>query len=360
MNEDLHTSMRRLADAQRRRFGLPVTARPGANRPRATTFSSASKADIDLSTTNEQLESVLFGLLPVEIRARIFEYALTPDDNLDKSYLPDRVYYRPGHRFHQKIDIALLLTCKKILSEARLMPVAEAEHTFWLFGGPYSMMKTSINGMARFDAWMSSLNHAQQQSVKHVRLYAQQLHWENMGVKPLMPDLSVLTAKHFTLVFRHSDWWSWESPAESSDQLGICPWLPGRVTQRAMLAEPLETSLETIKAGMRRGAWGLQIGSIRGLDTFRIEFEIDIVKKGQLDIIVERAKHWRFPLQDDNRVLVHTGQVREWHWEGLADLKHDNMPMLRVRSADDPSWNDLPKRKYHVVEMTWKRTRVDE
>jgi hypothetical protein len=327
---------------------------------RTTTFSTASEANVDLSTANEQTDSILFSLLPVEIRTRIFEFALTPDDNPAKPYLPDRMYYRPDHLFHQKTDISLLLTCKKIFSETRLMPVAEAEHTFWLFGGPYLMMKTSINGMARFDAWMSSLNNAQQQAVKHVRLYAQQFHLENMGIKSRMPVLSVLAAKTFTLVFRHSDWWSWESPAESSDQLGICPWLPGRVTQRAMLAEPLEPSLETIKSGMQPGAWGHQIGTIQGLDTFRIEFEIDVVKEAQLDIIVERAKHWKFPLQGDKYVLVHTGQVREWQWEGLADLKHDNTPMLRVRSAHDPSWNDLPKRNYHVAEMTWKRARADE
>lgn len=323
-------------------------------------FSMASVADIDLSTASAQTECVFFTLFPVEIRTRIFEYALTSDANPMKAYLPDRVYYRPGHHFHPKTDISLLLTCKQIFAEARLMPVLEAEHTFWLFGGPYQMMNTQINGLARLDSWMAALNEDQQQSVKHVHLFAQQYNLENMGQKPRMPTLSTLRAKHFTITFRHSDWWSWESPAESSDKLGICPWLPGRVSHQAMLAEPLEPTLERIKEGLKSGTWGQQVGQINGLHTLRIEFEIDISKKPQLDVVMARAKHWKFPLADSDDVLVHDGYVGEWEWRGLANLKHDSAPVLRAPPLDDPSWEDRPKRNYYVAEMRWKRVRIDE
>ena len=312
-----------------------------------------------MANTADQSQCVLYNGIPPEIRERIFEYACSSTNDLTKPYLPDRVYCRPGYQYHKKTETSLLRTCKRVFAEARLMPVGQTEHLFWMFGGPYQMMKTKINGMARFDAWTASLNFEQQQAVNYVHIFAQQAYLENLGRFSRLSSL-VITTKQLTLTFRHSDWWSWESPAESSDKLGICPWLPSRVSHQTMLAQPLEPELHSIKEGMKQGTWGQQICQVKGLSVLRIEFEIDVVKKAQLQHVLERAKYWKFPLDGSNGVLEQVGDVRESSWEGLADRKDDSSTTLNPPLLTSPTWNDRPKRTYYVAEMTWKRVATGE
>ena len=321
----------------------------------AHSHSKAYTADIDMTNALAQSECLLLNKLPPEVTLRIFQYVLTTNDDPTQPYLPDRIYYRPGYNYHQKTDISLLLTCKRIFDIARLMPVAEREHVFWLFGGPYQMMKTKVNGMARFDAWTASLNEEQQQAVKHVHIFAQQCYLEGLGHLNRLSPLLIST-KHLTVTFRHSDWWSWESPAESWYKLGICPWLPSRVTHQTMLAQPLEPDFGVVRELLKQRTWGHQMGQVRGLQVLRIEFEVDVKKKAQLQAVLERAKYWKFPLKDTNTILEHIGQVRESSWEGLEILKDDSSPMLNPTASSDQSWQGRPKRTYYVAEMTWKRT----
>ena len=317
-------------------------------------YSKAFTAEIDLANADDQSDCVLYSKLPSEIRTRIFEYAVASTDDHTKPYLPDRVYYRPGSHYHQKTDISLLLTCKQIYLETRLMPAAQTEHNFWLFGAPFQTMRTKVNGMARFDAWSASLNEEQRQTVNYVRLFAQQYYLENLDQFSRLSSLASITTKQLTLTFRHSDWWSWQSPAESSDKLGICPWLPARTSQQAMLAQTLEPDLVFLNEYMKQGTWGFQISQIKGLSILKIEFEIDVVKKAQLQVVLERAKHWKFPLEGTNTALKQVGEIRESSWVGLADLKDDSSPMLN-RTSTSAQQDDRPRRTYYVAEMTWKR-----
>ena len=327
-----------------------------------TSYSTATTAQIDMDKADEQSKSLLFSKLPLEIRLRIFEYAVVSVDDLTKPYIFDRVYYRPGYHYHQKTEITLLLTCKRIFEEARFMPVARTEHTFWLFGGPSRMMRTWVHGLARFDAWTVSLNEDQRQAVDQVHLFAQQAYLEGLGQQTRLPPLAGITTKRLTLTFRHSDWWSWQSPPESSDKLGICPWLPGRVSQQTMLSQPLKPDLGVLKEVMKEGTWGHQIRRVRGLSVLKIEFETDVVKKAQLQQVLERAKYWMFPLSDTSATLVQVGEFRDSSWEGLADLKDDSGRMLNSGAPINAQsvWDTRPKRTYYVAEMTWRRVRTTE
>ncbi len=327
-----------------------------------TSYSKAFIAQIDMSDADEQSECVLYSKLPPEIRLRIFELATASTDDTTKPYMFDRVYYRPGYHYHQKTDTALLLTCKRIFEETRFMPVAQREHVFWLFGGPYQMMRTKINGMAGFDAWTASLNEGQRRAVNHVHLFAQQYYLEIIGQHTRLVPLAGITTKQLTLTLRHSDWWSWQSPPESSDKLGICPWMQFRVPQSIMLSQPPELDVAVLRECMREGSWGDQICRVLGLNVLRIEFETDVVKKAQLQQILERAKHWKFPLCNTNAVLIQVGEIRESSWEGVANLKDDSSPML---SPGPPAnvrnrWHARPMRTYYIAEMTWKRVTVNE
>ncbi|KIX09681.1 uncharacterized protein Z518_00762 [Rhinocladiella mackenziei CBS 650.93] len=303
---------------------------------------------MDAIRENAQEESRLFSMLPAEIRASVFELALTCDDNLSKPYRADRIYHRPGYHYHQKIHCSLLQTCKRIYREARLLPVSANEHIFWLFNGPWKSIGRINRNTARWSSWYRSLHREQQKAVQVIHIFAQQYFLEGLGSRPQLEGFSFGT-RLFHLTLRHSDWWSWESPVESNDRLGICPWRENRTSCQQMLAEPAQPSLSYIKARMIPSTWGGQICRIQGLRELKMEFETSEVKRSQLQVVVERAKHWKFPLAGENFVLEWIGELKESSWEGLLNLK-DDYQVLR----EQPISEDAPKQKYYVVRMVWR------
>lgn len=327
----------------------------GVQRRTGEDFSVSQPAEIDFTGMHHQAGSPLFSL-PLEIRTLIFADALTPYDDPSKPYAKDREYCRPGQRSHPRTDIALLQTCKRIFQEARLMPVAQTTHTFWLFRGPWRSMRTGKYGMYHFPKWQQSLSEQQRAAVRHVHIYAQQFALEGLGGG--RNDLFPLdfAATHLRITLTNADWWSWESPPASSDRLGICPWRPGRTSHWAMLAAPLDVPLEEMRERMIPGTWGWQVRHVRGLQTLQMEFEIDARKQDQLDAVLARAKHWVFPLEDGSQtVLRQTGDVERFEWDGFSDTKDDSIPFLKQtgRTLSDRHI----QRTFHVALMTWKASK---
>lgn len=119
----------------------------GMQRRTGEDFSVSQPAEINFTGMHHQAGSPLFSLLPLEIRTLIFADALAPYDDPSKPYAKDREYCRPGQRYHPRTDVALLQACKRIFQEARLVPVAQTTHTFWLFRGPWRSMRTGKCGM---------------------------------------------------------------------------------------------------------------------------------------------------------------------------------------------------------------------
>ena len=298
------------------------------------------------SSFDPQETSSLFSKLPSEIRVYIFELALTADTDGSKPYRHDRAFHRPGYRFHTKINCALLYTCKKAYYEARLLPLSVNEHVFWLFNGPWKSVGKTTRHTAQWAGFYSRLGNDQRDAVGKVHIFAQQYYLEGLGNRDDLQSLK-FPAKSLCLTLRHSDWWSWESPPASSDRLGICPWRPERTSSHQMLAEPAEPTLEYIQERMSSNTWGGQVCTIIGLKTLEMEFEIEDRKKRQLDVVVERAKSWKFPLHQ-GRTLEWTGRLEESSWTGLKSLKDDNQ-MLR----ESPIPENAPTRCYHVVKMSW-------
>jgi hypothetical protein len=299
------------------------------------------------STINYQETSPLFADIPSEIRNSIFELALTADYDETRPYRADRAFYRPGYLCHTKINCSLLLTCKRAYLESRSLPLSVNEHVFWLFNGPWKSIGKKSWHTANWAQWYSRLNQDQQNSIGEVHIFAQQFHLEALGNRGDLAPLKIST-KHLRLTLRHSDWWSWESPPSSSDRLGICPWRTERTSYQQMITEPEQPSLSYIQEHMTPDTWGAQLGMIAGLKVLEMEFETDLLKKAQLEIVVARAKYWKFPLSDGS-VLEWTGRRDDYSWEGLKYLKDDSQ-MLR----ESPIPADAPKRSYCVVTMTWK------
>ena len=320
-----------------------------------TTEPQAFTALIDVSDMMVQDQCPLFNTIPSEIRTRIFELACTESDNLAAPFKPGRVYFRPDYKYRQKADIALLQTCKRIFNETRFMPVSEVWHRFWFFGGPYGARNRKYV-IADFGAWQKVLNKEQQAAVEYVHLSTQQCYLEDIGNRMLL-ELRFKT-NTFKLTFRHSDWWSWESPPESTDRLGICPWLPERVSHQAMLSQPLEPTIQQLRATMIKGTWGYQIGLIEGLEVLRVEFETDVAKKDQMQLVLARAKHWKFPLDDNSAVLESDGQIKEFEWIGQVHMGQDSTAALRNVGSYLGTEAAVPMRTYFVAEMTWKRRKL--
>ena len=158
------------------------------------------EAQIDISHMLGQRQSPLFEVLPAEIRTRIFEYALTPYESTCNPYAPNRYYYRPGYQSDPQQDLDLLRTCKRIFQEARLMPVSQAEHTYWLFRGPRHRLRPISD-------WQQSFNTEQQRAVGHVHIFIQQARLEDLGRTPTLSDFRFRT-RQLTITIRHTDWWS--------------------------------------------------------------------------------------------------------------------------------------------------------
>jgi len=302
---------------------------------------------MELTTGYHQEQSRLCSL-PAEIRARVFAIALTAYDNPFRQYRADRKYYRPGYQYRRKINISLLLSCKKVYSEARLLPLRVNEHVFWLFGGPFGQ---SGRNTAQWIPWYFDFNEDQKRAIQTVHIFTQQVYLEKLKTTDARRFPPRTACLHLT--FRHGDWWSREAPPASSDRLGICPWRRDRTSCQEMLAEPTEPSFEYIKQHMTDWTWGGAVCEIVGLRKLILEFEIDDKKRSQLDVVVERAKHWRFPLAHEDFVLGWDGRLEESVWEGLRDLK-DDFQLLREQPVKD----DAPKRNYCVVKMTWKAVTV--
>ena len=195
------------------------------------------KIDFLMGVPLRQSKCPFYSKIPGEIRTRIFMLALREFEDKSKPYRPNRVYYRPGFHYHTKQDTRLLQTCRLIYQEARMMPVALKEFVYWLYGGPSDYFHNRYAG--RLDLFMK-MTVEQIEAVDTIHLFVQQAYLEQCIPFAAAP----IVCKKFKITLRHSDWWSWESPVESEDQLGICPWRSGRTTSEEMQDEPRKQDLQ--------------------------------------------------------------------------------------------------------------------
>jgi hypothetical protein len=263
--------------------------------------------------------------VPTEIRNLIFSYALSAFDNHDEPYQPGEHWCRPGYEYAQMLDTRILQTCKRIYHEYRLLPITQSEFIYYLFDGPIHkegrrqrLGKSPRKGTGtRFGI----LTEEQQHLVQKVHCFTQQYYLESwlLAVKMALIE-GWRFARVLTFTLRRSDWWSWESDVASADRMGICPWLPGRTTREEMEAEPLDPHLDYIQPRISQAGgitWGSLVAQLPRLQVLTMEFETEIKKKSQLDVVVERAKRWKFPRQDA-APLHWCGETSQTKWEGPA------------------------------------------
>lgn len=149
-----------------------------------------------------QAASPLFSVIPPEIRNLIFRFALHGYPDRTKGYYPGNAfYYRPGYEHDRRIDTALLLTCRRIYDETRLLPVIENERVFWYDRGPPG----SSADPAKYFRRMAE---EQQDVVDCVHFFTQQYLLQGRFLGSCA--ITEMRPRKLKITTRESDWWWFE------------------------------------------------------------------------------------------------------------------------------------------------------
>ncbi|EPS26111.1 hypothetical protein PDE_01047 [Penicillium oxalicum 114-2] len=374
-------------------------------------------------------------------------------------YRGNAFYFRPGYNQPKRILTSLLQTCQAIYNEASLLPPAVSEHTFWFYRGPPHVKDAS--SPLRYFAKMTPKQRAQ---VQHLHFFTQQFFLEDKiwstvwnGIEivrrdkdkaqeagaadgsgyesktttsPTSPspptssssspqfstsDLSFsiavpkarrtetikISPRTLTITLRHTDWWFWEN----DQPLGIDPFRVGRTIFSRPPSPPAEMSPDSRPSFPMKRPWGEQFVTMPSLEELTIEFETVMRKRDQLDDIIQRALHWRFPLRhrpwksEMIYLVPEPRSVQAYTWVGateselkcqgtkrsalvpqFARVNHSpkmgegtsvaawedrtvpERPVLRPYTIGDGPRSGLPEgtEEYYVVFVTWKCQAEDE
>ena len=300
-----------------------------------TSSANVTSTPIDTSNANPQLESPLFSRIPGEIRDHIFDLALTAYPGKQEPCEKNAHYYRPGFRYaDQKIDTALLCTCRQIYREACQVPAENYENVEWHGRGLPAPLFTRFARAGAYRPWLKSLH-----------LFTQQFwlegNWRNDAraiAQRRHPNL-----QHLKITIRHSDWWWWETSAPlvlDAKRQGTHGHLPA--VGHSMASD-----------GFHPLSWGQQFSFFKGLKTFELELETVEGKRKELDEIVMRAAYWRFPLGDGNILVLNPKRTRRTGWHGLKIRKcilatESTTCKINRFDADEANsgceWNTCPQR----------------
>ncbi|KAH0548110.1 hypothetical protein GP486_008160 [Trichoglossum hirsutum] len=278
--------------------------------------------------------------LPPEIRARIYEFAFSEYDDLENPYDRQTHYYRPGYHYRHRIDTALLMTCRLIYLEARLIPLYINEHVFFLSNGPplaYINKRVRSNlGLMYLcqafvfrtspESYFAGLNEEQLDAVSHVHFFIPQRSLELEDEIESWASISNIPLMHLrkiTITLRYADW--------RPGPLGLDPRY-GTTASRST----------------GRG-WGYYFRNIKGLDEFVMELEAIEMMKGQLEDIVRRASEWQFTLAD-GRVLVQE-RADTYTWMGPYMLILHTLSL--EAGPDTPGVLNLPGSTLYVTVLRW-------
>ncbi len=178
---------------------LPIHTRNANPRmsPADSSNVNLTMASIDTSNANPQKGSPLFTRIPGEIRDHIFDLALTAYSGKKEPFAKDSYYYRPGFRYaDQKLDTALLRTCRRIYQEARLVPFENYERVEWQRQRGRGPSNAEAGNFARGDAfspWLTSLH-----------LFTQQIWLEDSSWRTRARDIGRRqNLRHLKITIRH-------------------------------------------------------------------------------------------------------------------------------------------------------------
>ncbi|KAF7351534.1 hypothetical protein MSAN_01585800 [Mycena sanguinolenta] len=221
------------------------------------------------SDSNPQEQSSLFRF-PPEVRIIVFAYALVECDDLSRPYSKHKAYYRTEFKFAGKITTSLLLTCRQVYIEARLLPVAVNDHIFWQGNAPRGRL---VGNHAAYFGRMSSEQIA---LVRHARFFADFCWLERLNSS--VSWSAGLALRKITITIRHMAWNFWYDDYDD---------FVGRIRAR----NPAK-------------CWGGWIGNMPTLEELEVELESERCE--QLEAQALKACRWIFPRACGD-CLVHNG-----------------------------------------------------
>ncbi|KAL8707327.1 MAG: hypothetical protein Q9220_007639 [cf. Caloplaca sp. 1 TL-2023] len=256
----------------------------------------AERADWDI---NPQSASPLFSILPPELRNHIFKLALTAYEDPSRRYSQSACYFQPGYTCAHKIDTALLGTCRLIYSETATIPASINEHVSWYHRPPPGVSKNEIP----LDT--SPASSIRRRNLRTVHLFAQQywLEGANGGFAGFTGLWNYAQPSNLIVTIRHTDWWWWEVEAP----LALDPKQEGRPSPEKH-SRPLDA--------FEPQSWGSEFQKIEGLKIFQLELETVENKRHELDVIVDRARDWRFLLGDGLILVLNQSKTKRTGWVG--------------------------------------------
>ncbi|KAL8642008.1 MAG: hypothetical protein Q9226_008559 [Calogaya cf. arnoldii] len=288
-----------------------------------------------------QPDCPLFNRIPPEVRSLIFKQALTAyEDPMAEKYSESAYYYRPGFTRPLKIDIALLLTCRRVYWEAFTLPASINEHTSWYYRGPPDIKKNHLS----VDDRPCSIIRRRQLRIVHI--FAQQFWLEGDGFAGFTGLWEYACPTSLIITLRHTDWWWWES----EEALTFDPKQQGKASteNHSRPSDPFEP-----------GSWGNQFRKIKGLRKLHLELETVEKKKSELDAIVNRAEGWQFALADDHVLRLDKSKTRRNAWIGACQGTNSDEEWFNERSGnplntdneDDPGREELlMARRQHTID----------
>jgi hypothetical protein len=268
---------------------------------------------------NPQKDSLLYnGTIPAELRDLIFfhsiqEYSQTDDSSI---WHRDTKYTRPGYTSKRKINISLLLTCRRIYLETYHLPALKKEHVFWhsqITGPPHQRhhavkpfgYDTEVEYFAKFQPWQLSL-------VKEIHLFMQ-MFWLEQAFLDFCKQDFMRGVELLKFTIRRGDWWWYES----NHPLVISPYFATVKHDYclALLHKDIEEQQRGYVMPWPNKVWGSAFKQILSLKELEIELETSDDKKHELDTIVKWAKTWKFPLNGGKVLSTEGLDVTSTSWQ---------------------------------------------
>lgn len=107
------------------------------------------------------------------------------------------------------------------------------------------------------------------------------------------------------------------------------------------------------------GGWGGAFAQLKSIKELEMEFETSDMHKDQLVAIVDRAKTWRFPLQDGMMLSAKDCIIREHTWtkpeplfQGGSESRTFATPLHDARTE--------PGMLLHVRSVKWKLAKMSD
>ncbi|KAN0096121.1 hypothetical protein V8E51_014926 [Hyaloscypha variabilis] len=250
---------------------------------------------------NPQKDSLFYdGTIPAEIRDQIFFYSVQEFLKTDEASIwpINTRYTRPGYSSNRKVDISLLLTCRRIYLETCHLPALKREHVFFHGSSTAPQHQSQHTNNFGYDSeveYFRQLQPWQLALVKEIHLFTQMFWLEHTFVDFCQQDF-MRNIERLKLTIRRGDWW-WN---ERNHPLVIAPHRD--TAQHHFCVAQMHQDIAVQGRGgvtpFAEGAWGLAFKHLPSLKEVEIEFETSDDKKAELETIVKWAKTWKFPLKD--------------------------------------------------------------